>query len=153
MSIPTRTTLNIRQPISMYQVRQVQQAHQTQANPRPVAYTVVHTQREEVQFPDIPHEQLVEAYKVKMTGGGQCHPHLKSIYDGFAIFQSQFDFQFNAKTKIAYDITCRVPLTDALLQKEHPVNVLYCTESIPFLTFRPVGWRDKNGMGMMNPDY
>ena len=156
---PTRTVLNIArptlpiqqvQPVPVYQARQVQQVR---TNPRPVAYTVVHTEREEVPFPDIPHDQLVAEYVAGMQRGGQCHPRLISIYQGFAIFRSGFDFRFNTKTKIAYEITCRVPLTDAVLQKEQPVDLLYCTESIPFLTFRASGWTDKNGYGITSPNY
>ena len=166
MSIPTRTTLNIARPTqlahpvvpaaSVYQARQarqVQQVRQTQVNERPTPYSVIHTEREEVQFPDIPHDQLVAAYVSGMQRGDQIHPRLKSIYQGFGIFRSEFRYQFNTKTKIYYEITCLVPLTDAVLQKERPVDLLYCTESLPFLIFRASGWCDNNGMGMMSPDY
>lgn len=108
---------------------------QQQANQRPPAYAVIRTNRETVEYPDIPHEQLVAGYVAGMQRGDQCHPRLQSIYNGQAIFKSNVLVSFNAKTKIGYDITCRVPLTDAVLHKEQPVDLLYCTESLPFLTF------------------
>ena len=138
-----RTTLTIARPPII-----------PQQTARPQAYVLrPDIVRQGPQYPDVPREQLVEALRVYFRKGSQPHPRLKHLHNGVAVFSGYFVYDFNSKTKISYDIICRVPLTDPLFQTDQSVELLYCNHTCSIAEFVPISMQDKKGCGLTQPEY
>ena len=102
-------------------------------------------------YPQVEHDYLLQAFQQELKSGSQCHPRLKCIQNGHAIFESHFKVQYTAKCKVGYRVVCRVPLTDPLFLTEKQVDYLYYSQAAPWMNFYPEGYYDKNGSAIASP--
>jgi len=104
-------------------------------------------------FPHVDREHLLSRYEAELKCGSQCHPRIQHIYQGHAVFLAVFYFQCNPKTKIAYNVVCKVPLTDPVLQKDRAIDYLYMSEALPYAQFTPHGYYNNQGQGVADLQY
>ncbi len=103
-------------------------------------------------FPEVDRTYLLEVFQQELKAGRQCHPRLKSIQNGHALFESELKVQYTPKCKIGYRLICRVPLTDPYFQTEKDVEWLYYTQAAPYVIFRPESYYDNQGYGIAGPN-
>lgn len=113
-----------------------------------VAYRVNPSVAQQPQFPELDRAYLLATYKASTA---QCHPRLKSIRNGYAVFTNYLDVPYTPNCRINYRLICAVPLTDPLFNTDKNIEVLYYSQAEPYVQFVPQNYKGKNGYAISAP--
>lgn len=100
--------------------------------------------RPPVVFPEHDQTYLLQGFKKALDEGRQCHPKLKAISHGEAVFESSVDIEHDHQYKIRYLVICRVPLDDELFEM-NTVQWLYYSQAAEYARFIPQSFVNKDG--------
>lgn len=115
------------------------------------AWSGVPRARAPVTFPDLPRDYLLQSLEHAFRTGDQCHPRLKRIQQGRAVFESTVMIPYTPKCKIRYQLVCRIDLSDAMFRDDRAVEWLYFSQASPHVTFQPLAYCDRNGQVISGP--